>query len=176
MKRNGRYKLFQFNRMLSLNKKAESSFENAQTLIFFAVMMFAVTILVFTFVFLLNSYERGLTAVPGKFMAELVSLRFANNPDCFAYQDQETKRVFPGIIDLAKFNEQQLSACYTTDEQTGKDEMNFRLQLESNLEHSIKTNHYFNVDKFTIVKNVVVKDGSSFKPDKLFIYVQEGLI
>lgn len=170
------HKLFQSNRILSLNKKAESSFENAQTLIFFAVMMFAVTLLVFTFVFLLNSYERGLTAVPGKFQAELVSLRFANNPDCFAYQDQESKRVFPGIIDLGKFNEQQLSACYATDEQSGKDDLNFRLQLESNLGHSVKTNNYFNADKFTIVKNVVVKDGNSFKPDKLFIYVQDGLI
>lgn len=161
---------------LSLNKKGESAFENAQTVIFLTVMMFAVTILVFTFVFLLNSYERGLTAVPGKLEAELISLRFANNPECFAYQDKETKRIFSGIIDLAKFNEQQMSVCYKTAEQTGKDELNFRLQLESRLDYSVKTNNYFNADKYTLVKTVVVKEGSLFKKDKLFIYVQDGLI
>ena len=89
-----------------MNKKAESSFENAQTIIFFTVMMFAATILIFTFAFLLNSYQRGLTDLPGKFEAEMVSLRFANSPDCFAYQDAETKRIFPGIIDADKFNQQ----------------------------------------------------------------------
>ena len=162
-----------------MNRKGEgqeSSFENAQTIIFFTVMMFAITILVFTFIFLLNSYESGLTAVPGEFKAEVLSLRFINSPECFAYQDPETKRIFPGIIDLNKFNEKQMQACYKTNEQTGKDEMNFRLQLESTLDYSVKTNKYFNADKFTMAKNVIVRDKGQFKTDKLFIYVQEGLI
>ncbi|HLC81902.1 MAG TPA: hypothetical protein VJH68_04555 [Candidatus Nanoarchaeia archaeon] len=173
-----------------MNKKAESSFENAQTIIFFTVMMFAATILIFTFAFLLNSYQRGLTDLPGKFEAEMVSLRFANSPDCFAYQDAETKRIFPGIIDADKFNQQQLQVCYRTDGQSGKEALNFRLQLESSLKNSLKTNNYFNVDSFTIVKDVVVKTGAAsgqdgfnagsskgkFSQDKLFIYVQDGLI
>ena len=162
-----------------MNRKGEgqeSSFENAQTIIFFTVMMFAITILVFTFIFLLNSYESGLTAVQGEFKAEVLSLRFITSPECFAYQDPETKRIFPGIIDLNKFNEKQMQACYKTNEQTGKDEMNFRLQLESTLDYSVKTNKYFNADKFTMAKSVIVRDKDQFKTDKLFIYVQEGLI
>ena len=160
-----------FNLRGVFNKKAESSFENANTLVFTAVIMFAVTLIVFTFVFLLHSYESGLTAVPGKFRAEMVGLRFTNSQECFAYQDQITKRVFPGVIDVLKFNEMQLAVCYKTDEITGKDHLNFRLQLESNLDYSVKSNKYFNVDTFTITKNVVVKDGDLFRADNLFIYV-----
>ena len=159
-----------------INKKAASPFENIQTMIFFTVMMFAVSILVFTFTFLLNSYETGLTSVPGKFRAEVLSLRFTNNADCFAYQDLPTQRLFTGVIDLSKFNDLQLALCYKTNEQTGKDELNFRLQLESNPNYSVKTNNYFNVDTFTLIKEVIIKDGTNFKKDKLLIYVQDGLI
>lgn len=31
---------------------------------------------------------------------------------CLAYQDSETKRFYPGIIDLTKYNEETLKKCY----------------------------------------------------------------
>jgi hypothetical protein len=154
-----------------MNKTAVSSFTNASFLIFFVVIAFATTLLIGIFLALIGSYEAGLIDVPGKFEAEVISLRFTNNPKCFAYQEND--RVFVGVIDFEKFNNEQMESCYKTET---KDEINFRLQLGSNLDNSVETNNYRNVDTFTIVKDVVVRDSGSFSGDKLFIYVQDGLI
>ncbi|MBU0536130.1 MAG: hypothetical protein KKE20_04140 [Nanoarchaeota archaeon] len=43
----------------------------------------------------------------------IIQTRFFNNPDCFAYQDPDTGRVYPGIIDIRKFNQAIMDSCYS---------------------------------------------------------------
>ncbi len=47
----------------------------------------------------------------------IISARIVNNPFCLAYEDKDTKRIYPGIIDISKFEENKLQECIiTTDE------------------------------------------------------------
>jgi hypothetical protein len=42
----------------------------------------------------------------------VLSQQFLNSYACFAYQDQDSKRIMPWSIDIGKFNEESLSRCY----------------------------------------------------------------
>ena len=44
----------------------------------------------------------------------LLSQRFLNSPLCFVYQDVDTNRAYPFIIDIKKFNQENLNKCYNT--------------------------------------------------------------
>ncbi len=154
---------------MKINNKAQ--FELRKSL-YWMVIGIVVTIVVLVFAFILANHQNRLTKMPSELKAELLSLRFVNNPDCFTYQDSETKRVFPGIIDLAKFTDNDLLNCYKTEtKQTIKD-YNFRLKLKVQ-NKEIKTNNYRKVDTYVLVKEVLVKDGDKMKKDTLEIFVQE---
>ncbi|MDP3733781.1 MAG: hypothetical protein Q8R37_01000, partial [Nanoarchaeota archaeon] len=61
-----------------------------------AIFGVIITILVFVFALLIAGYKERLTTVPPELKAELISVRFTNSADCFAYQDLHTGRVYPG--------------------------------------------------------------------------------
>lgn len=158
---------------LKLNKKGESGFEPAKKSIFWIFAGILITLLILAFVMVVVSYTNDLTSVPPKLKAELISLRFTNSPECFAYQDKETGRVYPGVIDLDKFSSDQLDqVCYSPDKKTGHYTYNFAFELENQPGKIIKTNNYFYHDEFTLSREVLVKDKSLFTKDVLKIYVQ----
>lgn len=156
-----------------MNRKGQ--FVEAEKTIFWTMIMFFVTLIILIFSFTLIGYKSKLTVVPPELQAELIALRLANVPECFAYQDEVTGRVYSGIIDLNKFNDRQLNRCYRTAERGEFRAFNFRLKLLSNQEQLL-TDNYFHLDsdQFTIFKEVLVKDGSHLKKDELIIFVQEG--
>ena len=153
-----------------MNRKAQS--EVARKSVYWMLAGVVITIVVFAFAFVLASYKGKLTQVSPNLKAELLALRFSNSAECFAYQDFNTGRVQSGIIDINKFNEQQLFDCYHTGEHKGIKTFNFRLKLETSGEE-ITTDKYFNLDKFTIFKEVLVKKNHGLYKDRLVIYVQE---
>jgi len=134
------------------------------TVIYLPAILVAVTIIIFVFGFFIAGHKDKLTSVPEELQAELISLRFTNS--CFAYQDPVTGRIYPGVIDISKFTEQQLQRCYTTKDQN---EFNFRLQLGDKL---ITTNNYFNLDHFVIEKKVLILEDNQYTPGTLSIGVQ----
>ena len=153
-----------------MSKKAQ--FELASKSLFWMIAAFIITLVVLFFAFALSSYKGKLTIVPPQLQAELVSLRFTSNADCFAFQDSVTGRVYSGIIDLNKFNDKQLRKCYLTPDKEGIKTFNFRLKLESD-GTELSTNNYFNHDDFTLFKEVLVRKDNSLVKDQLIIYVQE---
>ncbi|MBI2573376.1 hypothetical protein HYV86_05930 [Candidatus Woesearchaeota archaeon] len=152
-----------------------SVFDVASKSMYWLVMGFTISLLLISFVFLISGYKDKLTHVPAEVRSDFISLRFANNPDCFAFQDELTGNVIIGSIDLAKFTQERLDDCYKTPEELGHREINFRLQLKNTLAAQIATNNYYNVDHFSLRKDVLVWDGSKFSKDELMIYVQETL-
>ena len=135
-----------------------------------------ITVVVFAFAMIIGSYKGSLTNVPANLRSELISLRFANVPECFAYQDNASNVVFPGIIDLKKFNEATLKECYSTEGTGGIKVFNFRLKLQQQ-GTEILTDKYYNLDQadLTIYKEVLVKNGNNLEKDQLAIYVQERI-
>ncbi len=56
----------------------------------------------------------------------LLMQRFLNSESCFAYKDERIGRVYPGVIDLNKFNNDNLQNCANY----GSKKRNLKLELE----------------------------------------------
>ena len=155
-----------------MNRKGSEVFDVASKSIYWMIASIIIVVVVLLFAALIAGYQEKLTAFPPELRAELISLRFIHNPDCFAYQDPDSERVITGSIDLNKFTPQRLDSCYITDPVNGRKELNFNLQLESGMAVPIHTNKFFNADSFIIKQAVFVYVNDSIVPDTLRIYVQ----
>jgi len=154
-----------------MNSQGEESFDIASMAIFLLVMAVVIPLLILGFSFLLGNYKARLGEVPLEVKAELISLRFTTSADCFAYQDQATGRVYPGVIDQAKFTAEQLARCYLPDERTGRQQLNFRLRLEGK-GMELLTSKYFHIDDLVLTKKVLVRDEQGVAEDTWAIFVQ----
>ena len=147
----------------------QAQFDVARKTIYWMIAGIAISVMVVFFAFVVGGYKSRLAAVPAELKAEFISLRFANIPQCFAYEDGV---VHPGIIDMHKFTDEQMLKCYATEDKTGYRDFNFRLELNGK---SIVTNNYFHVDHFKIERKVLVKEGAALTPATLTMYVQESI-
>lgn len=141
-------------------------FELGRKPIFWTVMVIVFAIIIIIFYGLVAKYALLATFFSPELKAETMALRFLDNPQCFAYEDEE--RVYPGVIDLTKFTLEQLENCYKT---SSTEEYNFGFDLTKE-DKSVHTNYYRHHDQFNLQKNVLVFDGSKFKHDTLIIGVQ----
>lgn len=154
----------------------EGVFDFTRKTIFWTLAGVVITIVVFAFVLGISGYLNKLTYVPEKLRAEFISLRFANIPECFAYQDPDTGRVYPGVLDLSKFTNEQMDNCYKTEPEKGYKDYNFRLKLKKN-GAEVHSNNYFGHagDDFTLFKTVALTNSSNSNStlisDELLIYV-----
>ena len=161
----------------------EGSFDIATKSIYWMVAGFVILMLMMGFLFIVGNYKAQLLHIPEELQAEFISLRFTNIPECFAYQDPLSGRVYPGVIDLGKsseddpgkFTEEQMQKCYPVPEENGYKELNFELELRE-LGKKIKSSDYYRVAAFTQERKVKVKEGNEFKSDTLIIRTQTGLL
>ncbi len=154
-------------------KKAQFDFTRKS--IYWMIAGFIITLVILAYVFVLAGYNAKLTYVDPKLRAEFLSLRFVNNPDCFSYQDKETKITSSSIIDLTKFTQQQLYDCYHTQQDEGYNDFNFKLVLETQ-QKEVFTNNYFNKNDFTLYQEILVRNQDGvIKKDRLIIYVQASI-
>src|SRR3989338_4750832 len=128
----------------------EGIFDVARKLMFWTIAIFMITIVIFTFAFVIGGYKNKLTKVPSELQAELIALRFTNSPDCFAAEQRGV--VLAGVIDAAKFTKESLQACYNTKPRERIKTFNFRLELKNG--KMILTDNYFHNDKFVLQKEV----------------------
>ena len=134
-----------------------------------------ITMVILGFAIMIGNYRNQLTHTPKEVVAEMIALRFANIPECFAYSDPVNGRVYPGVIDINKFTKEQMNKCYFTEEKEGYKDYNFGLSLQ-NQGKEVITNNYFNKDDFTIIKAVlVVTENGTWVDDTLYVYVQEKI-
>ncbi len=156
------------NNILRINKRG--NLDIARKTIFWLVLIMMVTGMTFAFAALLSMIESSTVLVPRELKGELISLRFSNSPDCFAFQDENNGRIYPGIIDFNKFNDNQLNFnCYNLDSGTAARQYNFKITLQD-LGNSIQTKMYAEgTDIFIIKKGVLVKQGDFFTKDVLII-------
>lgn len=140
---------------------------------FWLIAGMIISALVFALALFILDFKEKLVSTPPELRAEVISLRFTNIPECFAYQDR-TGRVYPGIIDLAKFNQQQLDGCYSVDAERGYRDINFKLSLSS-FDKEIATRQYYNISHFKQERKVQVFYEGTMHPDVLTIHTQADL-
>lgn len=149
----------------------EGIFDVARKLMFWTITLFKITIVILIFAFIIGGYKNKLTKVPSELQAELITLRFINNPDCFAAEQQGV--VMPGVIDLEKFTKERLQACYMTEPREGIKTFNFRLELKNG--KTILTDNYFHNSKFVLQQEVLVLQDGKLTKDQLIVQVQEKI-
>tara|TARA_Y100000310_G_C20615762_1_gene780524 strand:+ start:818 stop:1297 length:480 start_codon:yes stop_codon:yes gene_type:complete len=159
-----------------MNKKGEG-YNVATKTISWMIMGGILTMAVLALAIILSVYQSAAFSVPGELRANAISQRFVNTPECFTYQDSETGRVYPGVIEIEKFTQARMDNCYRTEESMdGYDEINFGVFLEGfEGQVVLESNNYKNKVDYTFYENVLVKSGEEYVPTRMVIYVQENI-
>lgn len=159
-----------------MNRKGEG-FDFARKTISWAIIGSILTMAVLALVIVLAIYQNAAFNVPGELRASIISERFINTPECFTYQDPDTDRIYPGIIEIEKFTQDRMDDCYRTeDSMDGYYEINFGIYLEGfEGEEVLYSNNYKNKVDYTFYEHVLVKSGEEYVPTRMVIYVQEEI-
>ena len=153
-----------------MNKKAAEAVGSYSLFLMIAsiaLVMIALTTSLFMF-----SYKSSLTETSPVLESTILSSRFFNQKECFAYQDSISERTYSKVIDYNKFTKQILDSCYPT--KTTKD-FQFQLKLknlDTNEEKTLQTLEWYNVPKFTLKQNLIIKKGDEQFNGQLLIIVQ----
>ena len=156
------------------NKKAQSGIIMRKTwYILIISVLLAVLFLYLTWSFF--KYDTHLTRISPQIESTILSSRFINSPNCFAYQDPITERVYPGLIDLDRFNNKIIQECYYSN--TTK-HYQFQLKLtdlKSKDTQTIQTKEWYNVPSFTLTQPVQIKKQNEVLNGQLLIFVQKPI-
>ena len=148
-----------------MNRKGTAT-EEVIIFVIFGFIALGLVVALFTTIVQYNSKA---TEWPLETQAELVALRFVNNPACFAASDEVNGRIISNSIDILKFTEQQLKQCYPETEVRA---IQFKILLEGE-QKEIRTPEYHGLISTTLFKEVLVWENGRFHKDKLLIYVQK---
>ena len=153
------------------NKKATENWAPRSTIFF---MIFVIVLGFSTVIFLLitNSFILKDIEIPKYVEEHILSERFYNSPECFAYQD-ESGRVYPKVIDWNKFSDKsRMEKCLSLN----NFKYAFKLELEDQStsgKASVTTSNWVNNVNFRLdIKNAFVYYQGKIINKQLFIYVQ----
>ena len=155
------------------NKKGEGNDANIPAVMLYYMMASIILVMIiFGFASIVSNWQIQAAHYPDEIKAEAIAMRFTQNPDCFAFEQEKSGKVYSGIIDLSKFNQKRMDECYFTGE-NGKEHFQFELYLEEYDKKVLSDHKYVNIIDNTIKKKVLVYDEGKLIPSTLFIYVQE---
>lgn len=99
-----------------MSKKAEESTtpEAPNRAIYFIIAAAIISIFAVFLVIATSSYQVETTSIIGNLENVVLEYRLLNSPECFAYQDKTTKRVYPHVIDAEKFTNERALECIHT--------------------------------------------------------------
>lgn len=140
-----------------------------EEVIIFIIFAFVALGLVIGLFTTIVQFDSRATEWPLETQAEIVALRFVNNPDCFAASDKINGRIISNSIDISKFNEEQFKQCYPETELRA---IQFKILLEGE-QKEIRTSEFHDIVSATLFKEVLVWNNGRFHKDRLLIYVQE---
>ena len=134
----------------------------------FYLIVGVLAVLLFLFITVFVSFDRSsIASIPPGLENYLMTQRFLSSP-CFAFQDKDTKRVYPLLIDLEKFSEANLNNCYSASETNVKA---YRLTLGTS---AAKTRNWEGYVKRADTKQVYVYDNGNVKSMGLFVETQDA--
>ena len=93
------------------NKKAQELPGTPEYTIYFMIAAAIIAIFALFLVIITSVYQVETTTILGNLESAVMEFRLLNSPECFAYQDKTTKRIYAHTIDLEKFNQEQIPKC-----------------------------------------------------------------
>ncbi len=151
--------------------KSKKATEAGRKTIFYII--FGITAAVFFLVLsmILTSWTSDVSKMSPEIEKYLLIQRFLSSNTCFTYQDEDTGRIYPYIIDWEKFSNETLNTCYSS-----PDKYAFRITLENfnkNSKKTAQTGRFTGTVKQIIGENVNVFYDNQFDNGKLSIEIEE---
>ena len=154
------------------NKKAESDEISGSKMIFYLIFSFLAAIVFMIIVYLARSNRMEIANIPSGLENYIITQRFLISPLCFAFQDADSKRVYPWVLDLKKFNEENLNKCYSASDTKLKA---YRLTLAYGTEKkTISTKNWEGFLKKGETKQVFVNNEGRIIKGELFVEMQDA--
>lgn len=137
-----------------MNKKGDIS---AEKVIFYILFGFVFVGACIILLYIISEESSDIIQIP-KGLGNFVFVQmFLNNPECFAYQDLEIGRIYPGIIDLEKFTSERFDSCY-------KGDIQFRLKIKDKI---VETSDF--KMKKGYEKQILIFKDNKFEEGKIYI-------
>lgn len=154
---------------IPFNKKADIS---ARKLIFYIIVSFILTAIFLLITWLAYSDKSKISEIPIELENYITVQRFLNSPYCFIYSDKDTNRVYHWIIDIKKFNQNNLNKCYNAGDTKVKA---YRLTISYGDEKiTINTKNWEGFLKKAETKHVFANDEGTIQSADLFIETQNA--
>lgn len=160
------------NKKIFFSKRASGYLLGKKPMYFLAVLFYLTFAFLF-FSFFISYNITSTNAIPANVETTVLINRFLNSPDCFVYVDEETGRAYPGIIDIKKFDDNQIKKCYSTSEDKS---YSFRFEMESSNNKFKKTisTLNFGARRFNkISQYVLIYDEGNLYTGRLLISIQK---
>ena len=145
---------------------------SGRKVIFYAIFSFVAVIVFLIIIYIVPSYASEIARMPYGLENYLITQRFLTHPACFIFQDRDSNRVYPWVIDLEKFNEDNMNKCYSASDTKTKA---YRFTLTYGIEKkTINTKNWEGFVKSGETKQVFVYDNENIKKGELFIEMQDA--
>ena len=128
----------------------------SRKIVFYIIAAVVISIAFLLLVFIIPSQKSNIAIIPSGLENYLLTQRFFNSPSCFAFQDEKTDRAYPWIIDLAKFDQNNLDKCYGAN---SRDLKAYRLTLGYSKSPTEPVMHPILDDFSSTCKNICNKQG-----------------
>lgn len=152
-----------------LGKKADIS---GRKMIFYIVVAILLSVALLFVVIIVPSRNSQISEIPFGVENDILIERFVSSPYCFIFQDKDTKRSFPLLIDRQRFTQENIEQCYGSDSTNTK---GFRLTLTfENQKLTITTKNWQGFIKKAETKQVSVYDNGKMQSGELYIEIQDA--
>jgi|SRR3989338_3732083 len=126
----------------------------------------------FIVVWLVSSNKSNLSEIPSGVEDYLMSQRFLNSPDCFAFSENDAKRAHFWLFDLSKFTQETLDKCYNSDN-TKVNAYRFTISYGSQ-KITLNTKNWEGYFKKAETKQIYLLNNGNIQKAELFIETQNA--
>jgi len=154
--------------MKILNKKSQI---HGRKMFYYIIFGFVAIVVFFFIIWLTSSEKSEISIIPPGLENYLLTQRFLNSALCFAFQDEDTDRIYPWLIDLNKFNQDTLNKCYGAEETNVKA---YKLTLTyGENKVTLNTKNWEGFLKSGETKDIFVIYEGGIQREELFIEMQD---
>lgn len=145
---------------------------SGRKVIFYLVAVLVITAAFFLIVWFVSTGKTQISEITPGLENYLIIQRFLTSPSCFVFEEKDIGRAYSSMLDLKKFNQQNLDKCYNIE---GTKVKAYRLTLKYGAEEkSLATRNWEGFIKKSETKKIYVYDEGKIIRGKLIIEMQDA--